>query len=80
MRRRLSIWLLVLVSLAALLATGSMSALAQDREQTPTDLWNEYPLDETAPESDPAPPGDQTSPGEQTSPGGRPPQERTSGG
>lgn len=79
MRRRLSIWLLVLVSPAALLATGSMSALAQDRQQTPTDLWNEYPLDETAPESDPAPPGDQTSPGEQTSPGGRP-QERTSGG
>jgi DNA invertase Pin-like site-specific DNA recombinase len=38
-----------------------MPAMAQDREQTPTDLWNQYPLEETAPEPESDLPGNETS-------------------
>ena len=60
MRRRMAATMLA--GLLALSGLSGVPALAQDREQTPTDLWNEYPLEETAPEPDSAVPESETSP------------------
>jgi DNA invertase Pin-like site-specific DNA recombinase len=53
---------LVLAGLLALSGLSVIPAMAQDREQTPTDLWNQYPLEDTAPEPDSDLPGNETSP------------------
>ncbi|HEX2415295.1 MAG TPA: recombinase family protein [Thermoleophilaceae bacterium] len=52
----------VLAGLLALSGLSVVPAVAQDREQTPTDLWNQYPLEETAPEPQSDLPGNETSP------------------
>ena len=58
MRRRVTV--LVLAGLLALPGAAIAPAFAQD-EQTPTDLWKQYPLEEGS-QPDSAVPGDDTSP------------------
>jgi DNA invertase Pin-like site-specific DNA recombinase len=56
MRRRVTV--LVLAGLLALPGAAIAPAFAQDREQTPTDLWKQYPLEETSPQPDAPQPGE----------------------
>jgi DNA invertase Pin-like site-specific DNA recombinase len=60
MRRRMAATMLA--GLLALSGLSGVPALAQDREQTPTDLWDEYPLEERSPEPDSSVPDSETSP------------------